>query len=313
MHSALELLIGLLNPDALSLVDWDDLQGRFGQFLQACQVAGFVSLQPCSHPVPSCPRCCEGVPYRLGGRLVCNCCHSAVDPRYLRCWRFDITSFLRWLAGQLHLRGDVRPVDDCCWQLGSHEDRDGLSECFFVQGEAISDKARGRLAAYRNSVVLYGLHRPREVEGLSVTLVSLLGMLGLEQSLSAGPLRPLDRSGVIRFQPRSGRLEAAGSCLGEVPPGCREHAFLDCLWHRQGEFVAYGDIKRAVLRVTGGEDSRDEASFCHRLKSRIKKKYVRHIDALISTSNKSDGYRLRVSAADSFRGDWTAAEPARKD
>ena len=59
------------------------------------------------------------------------------------------------------------------------------------------------------------------------------------------------------------------------------------------EYVAYADIKHYVLQHSGGTDTTEEATFCQRLKSRIKKKSVPKIDVLVATTNKGDGYRLR--------------------
>ena len=115
--------------------------------------------------------------------------------------------------------------------------------------------------------------------------------LGLGESLAIRT-RILRGGGEVRFDPLRGRLDVAGVWQGEVPVASREHAFLACLARRQGQYVAYIDIKREVRRCAGGRDSRDDASFCHRLKSRIKKKYIPHIDLLLSTSNRADGYLL---------------------
>ena len=58
--------------------------------------------------------------------------------------------------------------------------------------------------------------------------------------------------------------------------------------------MPYRDLKRAVLARTGGRSETDEATFCQKLKSRIKEKYVHGIDRLVVTTNKGDGYRLRA-------------------
>jgi hypothetical protein len=293
MSASVEFLLRLFEQGRPPQVAHEDFEGAHRGFLRACQEAGFLSREPGAHPVPSCPHCGEGVPYRLGRRHLCNCCGSTVDPRRLRSWRLDLAAFLRWLAAQLHLRGDVRRIDDRLWQLGTHEDSDGFCECFYSQGGPLLEAARSKLMAFRNAVVLYGLSRPRDAEALPVTLVSLLGILGVGESLAiAARTRILRGGGEVRFDPLRGRLDVAGVWQGDVPVGSREHAFLACVARRQGQYVAYIDIKREVLRCSGGGDSRDEASFCHRLKSRIKKKYIPHIDSLLSTSNRADGYML---------------------
>jgi hypothetical protein len=59
------------------------------------------------------------------------------------------------------------------------------------------------------------------------------------------------------------------------------------------QFVSYHDLKRDVLSHSGSTDTTDEATFCQKLKSRIKAKWVPRIDDLLATTNKGDGYRLR--------------------
>ncbi len=291
--SNLELLLGLYESEVPAGVAWEDFLGPDAPALRTWQQMGFLGREPGCHPSPGCPYCHEGVPYLLGDRCLCNRCHSAVDRRHLLLWPLDLDAFLRWLAAELHLRGDVRRIARRFWQLGTHEDGDGLCECFYSQGSRLPEAARHKLMAYRSAVVLYGLSRPKDAEALPATLVSLLEVLGLAESLAI-TVRTLvpRRGGEVRFDPTSGRLDVGGTWQGEVQAGTREHAFLACLASRRGQFVSYGEIKREVLRRSGGRDSRDEASFCHRLKSRIKKKYIPSVDALVVTSNKADGYRL---------------------
>ena len=57
--------------------------------------------------------------------------------------------------------------------------------------------------------------------------------------------------------------------------------------------MAYAELKHFVLREAGSTEQADEATFCQRLKSRIKKLWIPEIDTLVVTSNKGDGYRLR--------------------
>lgn len=292
MDLAIEFLLRLLEHHPAAYVDFDDLRGPYSALLSACQAAGFLSLVPRSHPRPSCPSCGEGVPYRLGERHLCDRCHAEVDPRHLHCWPLDLRVFLVWLAAQLHLRGEVRSVDGRLWQLGAHEDDSGACECFFSLGGPVSAAARERLLAHRNAVVLYGARRPAGADTLPAGTVSLLEVIGLGDSLVATHWSGRG-NGAVRFDAASGRLEVGGASLGEVPPGTREHALLACLARRQGRFVAYAAIKREVLRATGGRDTRDAASFCHRLKSRLKKRHVSGVDALVQTNSRADGYCLR--------------------
>lgn len=291
MDAAIEFLLRLLDHHPVALVDWDDLHGRFSALLAACQAAGFLSLLPKRHPRPSCPSCGEGVPYPLGGRHLCDLCYAEIDPRHLQCWPLDLPAFLGWLAAQLHLRGEVRSVDGRFWQLGAYGGDAGPCECFFSLGGRVSGAARERLLAHRSAVVLYGWRRPSGAESLAASTVSLLEVLGLGEALRATHWAARG-AGAVLFDALSGRLDAGGAWCGEAPPGSREHAFLACLASCQGRFVGYARIKQEVLRATGGRDTRDAASFCHRLKSRIKKRHVPGIDSLVSTSNRGDGYRL---------------------
>ncbi|MGL4554079.1 MAG: hypothetical protein ACRC33_23195 [Gemmataceae bacterium] len=291
MDIAVEFLLRLLDHHPVALVDWDDLHGRFSALLAACQTAGFLSHIPKRHPRPSCPSCGEGVPYPLGGRHLCDRCHATVEPHHLQCWPLDLRAFLGWLAAQLHLRGEVRSIDGRFWQLGAHADASGSCECFFSLGGRISGAARERLLAHRSAVILYGWRRPSDAESLPATAVSLLEVLGLGEALHATHWAARG-AGAVLFDAASGRLDAGGFWCGEVSPGSREHAFLACLASSQGQFVGYARLKQVVLQATGGRDTRDAASFCHRIKSRIKKRHVLGIDSLVSASNKGDGYRL---------------------
>jgi hypothetical protein len=292
MSASVEFLLRLLEQAHPPHLAQEDFDGEHGAFLRACQAVGFVTREPVVHPTPSCHHCGEGVPYRLGKRHLCNRCGSTVDPRRLRAWPVDLGGFLRWLAGELHLCGEVRPLDDVVWRLGTHKDEDGACECFYCSGRPMSDQAAERLTAYRNAVVLYGLRRPPRAVSLPATFTSLVNVLGLADSLVAVARWSQQQGGLVRFDRQTGRVEVGGAWCGEVSPGTREHAFLACLARHQARFVPYADIKREVLRASGGRDSQDEASFCHRLKSRIKRKYVPTIDVLLKTSNRSDGYLL---------------------
>ena len=79
-----------------------------------------------------------------------------------------------------------------------------------------------------------------------------------------------------------------------MPFGSKEYHFLACLAESIDRFVAYGDIKHEVLRRSGSRDTTEEATFCQKLKRRIKeKRWIPAIDRLIATTNKADGYRLR--------------------
>src|SRR5437870_5489621 len=98
MSAGLEFLLGLLDQDDPVYVAQEDFDGAYGDVIRTVQTMGFLSREPGVNPVPSCPHCGEGVPYRLGGRYVCNACHSRIDPRHLVAWQLDREAFLRWLA-----------------------------------------------------------------------------------------------------------------------------------------------------------------------------------------------------------------------
>ncbi len=294
MTKGIEFLLGLVEQRPPARVAWEDFEGECSALLRACQEEGFLGRESLLDPVPSCPHCGEGVPYRLGGRYRCNRCRSAVAPRHLQCWQLDEAAFWGWLASRLHLRGGVRAVEERLWHLGAWGEGDDLHECFYRRSGELSDRSTARLAAYRNVVVLHGLPRPAESEGAAVRWVPLLTVLRWDGALAVNNLRVLLRpQGRIRFDAHTGTLWAGDARLGEVPPGSKECFFLDCLVRHLDRFVPYADLKREVLRRSGSRDAMDEATFCHSLKSRIKKKYVAQIDRLLIATNKADGYRLR--------------------
>lgn len=104
----------------------------------------------------------------------------------------------------------------------------------------------------------------------------------------------LKGKGTVRFDGESGAVWVGDELYGEVPVGTREFYFLSCLFDHLDRFVNYGDLKHDILRRSGLRDSTDEATFCHNLKRRIKKKgWVPRLDALLATTGKGDGYRLR--------------------
>jgi len=295
MFRSLEFLLGLLESEDLAAVAWEDFLGPQGEALRLWQEMGFVDREPGVHPVPSCPYCDGGVPYLLGERCLCNRCFSTVDRHHLFLWRLDRKAFLHWLAIQLQLRGGVRRIDEQLWQLGTWEDRGIVCECFYGHSRPLSDAGRNKLAAYRNAVVFFGLARPKAAEHDQITRVSLLEILRLGKSLTVTDrTKFLRRDGDVRFDPASGGVKIGDVWYGEVPVGSKEYFLLLCLSRHLDQFVAYAEIKHFVQRHTGGKDTTEEATFCHRLKNRIKKNgWVPKIDALVVTTNKGDGYRLR--------------------
>lgn len=292
MQRSLEFLLGLLDAREPTCVAQEDFEGPHGPAVRTWQQLGFVSTQPGSNHAASCPHCGEGVPYRVGGRLLCDACRSTIDPRHTWLWGMDREAFLRWLARELGLRGGVRRLDSHLWQLGRFES-EAAFECFSLRPGGLSEEAHRRLAAYRNALVLYGLSPPPPTLFAGPS-ISLLEVLRLGESLTVVGLgQLLRRRGAVRFDAHSGTLWVADVWLGEVPVGSKEFSFLSCLAGQLDHFVPYCDIKRFVLQAAGSADFTEEATFCQGLKSRIKKKWVPRIDSLIATTNKGDGYRLR--------------------
>jgi hypothetical protein len=294
MATALEFLIGLLDDDE-PCVAGEDLEGEHGSLLKTMREAGFLGREPFPNPHPTCPYCYEGVPYRLGGRYLCASCRSTVAREHLLLWRFDREAFLRSLAGQFRLRGGVRRIDDRLWQLGSRTEGSGTFESFYRRPGPLSQLAGNRLSSFRSVLVFYGLTPPPDAEFQAGYVLSLLEVLDLEDSLTVRDLRPLLRPrGNVRFDASSGTLWAAGRWLGEVPLRSREFYFLAALGSHLDRVVSYADIKHAVLRESGSSDESEEATFCQRLKNRVKKKCVPEIDRIIVTTNKGAGYRMRA-------------------
>lgn len=294
MSAGVELLLRLLDQDGVALATTEDFDGALGQALRAARSLGLFGAAPGVNPVPSCPHCGEGVPYRVGGQTVCNACRGVIDPADLAAWELDRDAFLKWLAAGLKLKGSVRRIDDRFWQLGTLTGPPGPRECFYQRGRSVSDSCSARLDAYRSVLVFHGIGRPTWADAGPWPAVSLLAVLDATDGLAVRDAGLLPRAGgAVRFEPHSGALWAGDERLGEVPLGSREFSFLACLAARLDHFVAYADIKHHVLARSGAADATEEATFCQGLKSRIKKKYVPGIDRVVATTNKADGYRLR--------------------
>jgi hypothetical protein len=294
MQLDLTFLLGLLDRDDPAYVSQEDFAGDHRRMLRLWQRMGFLSRVPERHPVPSCPRCREGTPLLLAGRCICAECGSTVDSRHLLLWRFDLEAFLGWLARQLRLTGGVRQVEETLWQMGGFLHQDVRFECFFQRGGLLGERGRQRLLAYRNAVVLHCLPSAERIEGFAGPRLSLLDMLRQDaRSLRVTELTPLlDGGRAIRFDEASGSIFLGGSSLGEVSVGSKEYFLLVCLSRQQDRFIAYADLKHFVLQQSGSTDETEEANFCQKLKSRIKK-HIPEIDRLIVTTNKADGYQLR--------------------
>lgn len=293
MSRNIAFLLHLLDHGDEPCVSVDDLDGPHAAILQEGQRLGFVDTEPCASPSPGCPHCGEGVPYRLGQRFLCNGCRSTVEPHWLFRWPLRRERFFSWLGAELGLRGEPRPLDGALWQLGTHAGEDGHRECFYRRPEPLSSAAGTRLGAYQNVLVLFGLAPPQD-ETHRIRSLSLLELLRGPEPLSVADLQPfLLRRGAVRFELHSGALWVGDACLGEVPVGSAEFFLLARLAADLDHFVPYADLKRAVLRQSGGRDATAEATLCQKLKNRIKAKHIVGIDRLLVTTNKGDGYRLR--------------------
>jgi hypothetical protein len=217
MSASLEFFLGLFECDVPPRVTWEDITGPHGEALRLLQQMGIIATEPGMNPIRSCPFCEDGVPYLNNGRFLCNHCHSTVDRNHLLLWPVDLHAFLHWLAVPLKLTPAVRPLDGHLWHLGSGEQGGQRAEWFYYRSGALTDAEKGRLSAYRQAVVLYGLSRPPdEIHGSQ--FMSLLEVLKLDGALTAADSHGLRKSDhAVRFDPSSGALWLGNLLLGEVP------------------------------------------------------------------------------------------------
>ncbi len=296
MWSSLEFVLGLMDRHEPACVAAEDFEGVHGPALQLCQRLGFLCTDPEPNPVASCPHCREGVPVLLGELCVCSTCQCPVDRSHLLLWRLDLEALLSWLALALQMEGGVRRIDERLWQLGHFTLRGLPCACFFRRSGPLSRQGHKRLLAYRNAILLQALPGGEPIGDFRGHHLSLLEIIRRdESSLGVADLAHLlwDR-GVVSFDEHTGVVRVGDAWLGELPVGSREYHFLALLSQNKDRFVPYADIKHYVLEQSGARDSTEEATFCQKLKSRIKaKRWIPKIDALIVTTHKADGYRLR--------------------
>jgi len=297
MRHGLESLLRLLDSAHPADASGEEFDGPCGETFRVFQRAGFLATEPAMNPALSCPHCVAGTPYILGGRYVCNRCRSTVDRRHLQLWRFDLEAFLRWFAREQALTGGVEGIDEGLWRLGTFDRGERVSECFFLRGGESSALARRRLAAFRSVLILHGRSEPPRIDGIGAQVLSIIEALTVEGGrLVSRPLSQLfahRRGGIVHFDRHTGVLLVGDEFLGQIPSGTREFALIDCLWGADGAVIPYADLKRAVSEASGSSDTRDEATYCHRLKSRLKKEHgIAAIDQLIRADRLGGGYML---------------------
>lgn len=286
-----DFLLGLLAAGRPTFVAAEDLDGPHGDAIRRWQELGFIGRDSGRQPHQTCPYC-EGVPYRAEGRFVCDACRSGIDERELLAWPVHRDAFLTALAAHLGLPDGVGAIDGGLWALGTARIDGQPVVCFCHLGGPLSQPERAELARYRHSLVLSVQSPPSDSFGRWVSLAAVIDPDGDFAPVTIADL--YRERGPVRFDEASGTLRVGVTVVGEVPLGSREWAFLSALTEQLGQFVSYGELKRAVLRRTAGRGDTDEATFCQKLKSRIKAKYMPGIDRLVVTSNKGDGYRLRA-------------------
>lgn len=302
MRRSLDFAFRLMDFAYPAEVSAEDFDGPHGAALRVLQSMDFLGSEPGMNPVSSCPYCFSGTPYPLGDRYLCNECHSEVEQRQLQLWRFDLEAFLRWFARVQKLSDGIEQIDDGLWRIGTLTRGDQATECFFLRGAECSALALRRLAAFRSVLILHGRSEPPRIDGIRAPTLLITEALAIDgERIIARPLTNFighQHAGAVRFDRKTGVLQVGDMALGRIPNGSREFAFLNVLAGALGEVVPYADLKRAVCLATGSIDSRDEATFCHRLKSRLKKDHgIPAIDRVIEADRAQGGYRLLREAA----------------
>jgi hypothetical protein len=295
MRHGLEFLLGLLDERSPASLSREEIEGPHAGAIRLFRSMGFLGSEPSMNPVASCPHCLAGTPYPLGARYRCSRCGSEVDIRDLQLWRLDGDAFLRWLASALSLQGGVERIDDSLWRLGTGESLGHPIECFFLRGPSLAEFAHRRLTAYRSALVLHGKPARPEVAGFTGPILALAEILDASgESLRVSPLASLlRRGGAVSFDRQSGELRAGDVPIGRIPPGTREYHLVAYLADFPGEVITYSDLKRYVCAKTGSSDEADEATYCQKLKSRIKLEHgVGRIDLLIRSDRRGGGYLL---------------------
>ena len=172
------------------------------------------------------------------------------------------------------------------------------TECFYLRGEDLPAAGLHRLLVFRSALVLHGQPVRPFLPGFTGQVLSLIGrapVRGRSGSRSRRSPRCCPGAGRCGSIPCPATSTPARLFLGRVPPGTREHALLVCLAAQPGRPVAYSDLKRFVCVLSRSTDTTEEATFCYKLRSRIKRVHgVEAIDRLIETDRAVGGYRLRA-------------------
>ncbi len=298
MHPGLEFVLGRIDRLGQAAFAQADLEGEHAPLLRHLRAVGLLGPRPIPHPTPGCPFCHEGVPYRLGSRLVCDACGSVVAEGHLLLWPLNLRAFLTWFAAEQHLGGAVVRIEDALWQLGSLAVAPHPRLCFFLRGQSPSDIGLRRVSACEQPIVLHGPLDPLTLPGFTGKALSLLEVLRYDGTLSVVPLTAfLRRGGPIRFTV-SGTLTAGDEVLGHLPPGTREYWLVDCLYRRSGRVIPFAEIRHHVrAHQPASRDTTDAASFCQKLRHRLKTVHgVVAVERVIVSGKRSGGYLLPPAA-----------------
>lgn len=293
MADSVAFLVGLLDEADPVALAAEDFAGPHGPAAAHWREHDFVGTEATLNPCPCCPHCGDGTPAPVCDRFVCDRCRSDVAEADLRLWPFRPVAVLRWLAHRWGLAGGVRRVEECLYSLGRRVTEAGVVECFFRRAGRLTEFGRRVIAHRPGAVVLFGRAAPPEADDSAGRWVSLFDVLHGEDGLGTVDFDVmLGGPAGVRFDAETGELLVGGRVVGEVPPDSREFHFLDRLSRGLGRLVPYADLKRHVLSRTGTRAETDDATFCHKLKHRLKRR-IPGIDRFLVTTNRADGYRLR--------------------
>ena len=298
MPASLEFILGILDERSPAFASHDDFTGPHGRALQLWQRLGFLAREPESHPAAG----LSPLPRRLAlparhETPVSGLPEHGQSPSF-GARRFDLDAFLSWLAQGLNLTGGGRPLDDNIWHLGSLLLDDRRQECFFHRGATLSAQGRERLLAASECPAHLVLAHGPAGGFFQATACPCLIFSATTRARCVLPtwLGCCTAGRAVRFDAGSGTLWAGDRVLGHVPPGGKECHFLDCLWRHAGAVVPYADIRHHVMQQSGSRDAvADEATYCQKLKSAVKKR-ITNIDDVIAATNKGHGYQLLTHA-----------------